>query len=182
MMRTEPIEELAKLLTEEKRLEEKVHETKATLSSVKKKISESLVRPYINRTEGTPPMEEDLMKTEQAFERLLQALLEMKQEIQTRIRPLEEQIVKANAEYLKDTFDQQKNMLGDCLNAIDQKILDCRQHIEEYERIHSDLNTINERLSRLGGEPLPTPNSLHSTDIGDIIRQRIEHLRSQGKI
>ena len=121
-------------------------------------------------------------KREETYERLLQALLDMKNEIQTRIRPLEDQIVQANVEYLKEVFEQQNNRLGDCLDSIDQKILDCRMHIEDYKRIYTDLDGLNDRLSRLGAEAPPISNSLPSTDIGDIIRQRIEHLRFQGKV
>ena len=118
------------------------------------------------------------------YERLLQALLDIKNEIQTRIRPLEDQIVQANVEYLKEVFEHQNNLLGDCLNAIDQKIIDCRAHIEDYERIYSDLDALNERLSRLGAKSPPIFNPLPSLghDIGDILKQRIEHLRLQDKL
>jgi hypothetical protein len=40
----ESIEELARLLTEEKRLDEKLQETQEILSTVKKKVSESRCR------------------------------------------------------------------------------------------------------------------------------------------
>ncbi len=121
-------------------------------------------------------------KREETYERLLQALLDMKNEIQTRIRPLEDQIVQANVEYLKEVFEQQNNRLGDCLDSLDQKILDCRMHIEDYKRIYTDLDALNDRLSRLGAESLPISISLPSTDIGDVIRQRIEDLKLQGRI
>ncbi|MFQ5541250.1 MAG: hypothetical protein ACE5E2_00345 [Candidatus Binatia bacterium] len=125
-------------------------------------------------------MEEDLMKREQAHVRLLEALLDMKSEIQSRIRPLEEQIVQANIENLKDMFDQQKKMLGDCLTAIDRKILECLLHLQDYKRIQSDLSTLNEKLSRFGVASLPIPDSLPIEDLGDTIRQRIEHLKLKG--
>ncbi len=122
------------------------------------------------------------VKREETYERLLQALLDMKNEIQTRIRPLEDQIVQANVEYLKEVFEQQNNRLGDCLDSLDQKILDCRKHIEDYKRIYTDLVALNDRLSRRGAEAPPISNSLPSTDIGDIIRQRIEDLKLQGRL
>ncbi len=79
-------------------------------------------------------------------------------------------------------FEQQNNRLGDCLDSLDQKILDCRMHIEDYKRIYTDLVALNDRFSRLGAESPPISNSLPSTDIGDIIRQRIEDLKLQGRI
>jgi len=176
------IEELARLLTEEKKLDEKLQETQTVLSTVKRKVSESLVTPYINKTEGTVPVDESLVQKEQSFERLLQALQDMKREIQTRIRPLEEEIVQVNVKNLKETYDGQKKKLGDCLNTIDQTILDCRALIEDSKKILAELTDLNEKLSHLGANPLPIKNSPRDGDITDLIRQRIEHLRLQGKL
>jgi hypothetical protein len=39
-----------------------------------------------------------------------------------------------------------------------------------------------EKLSQLGAESLPLPDGLPTLDLGEIVRERIEHLRSQGKI
>ncbi len=119
---------------------------------------------------------------EETYERILQALLDMKDEIQTQIRPLEDHIVQARIEDLKEVFEQQNNRLSDCLDSLDQKILDCRMHIEDFKRIYTDLDALNDRLSRLGAESAPISNSLPSTDIGDIIRQRIEDLKFQGRL
>ncbi len=44
MNSSESIEQLARLLTEEKKLDEKLQETQEVLSTVKKKVSESLVK------------------------------------------------------------------------------------------------------------------------------------------
>ena len=122
------------------------------------------------------------MKEEQSYERLLQALLDMKHEIAKQIRPVEEQIVQANVDYLKQMFSQKKGKLGECLDAIKQKILDCRLHMEEYEQICSELNAVNSRLSRFGAEPLAMPEPLPTTDLGDLIIGCIRELRSQGKL
>ena len=47
------------------------------------------------------------MREEQSYERLLQALQDMKNEIAKQIRPVEEQIVQANVEHLRQTFSQE---------------------------------------------------------------------------
>jgi DNA repair exonuclease SbcCD ATPase subunit len=176
---TEPVEKLVKLLAEEKQLGEKIQTGQVVLSKLKKAISESLV----NRTmEGDrDPMEEDLMKREQSYERLLQALVDIKTQMQTQIRSLEEQIVGSNIEYVKEMFEQHSNMLGECLAAIDQKVLDCRSQFEEYKRAQSELESLNERLSRLGAESLRIPDPLPTSDIGEILKQRIDQLRSEGR-
>jgi len=182
MNSSESIEELARLLTEEKRLDEKLQETRADLSTVKKKVSESLVTPYIHKMDGPVPIDESLVQKEQSFARLLQALLDMKREIQTRIRLLEEEIVQVNVKNLKEMYENQKKKFGDCLNTIDQTILDCGELVKNSKKMHSELINLNEKLSHLGANPLPIQNSPRDGDIGELIRQRIEHLRLQGKL
>lgn len=182
MIETEPIEELHKLLTEQKRVAEKIREVQGSLSLIKKKISDSLVHQYVMATEEKIAIKEDLMREEQSYERLLQALRDMHREIEERIRPVEEQIVQAEADYFKSLFEQQKNALADCLGKIDQKILECHSHLVEYNRIHADTNKLNERLSRLGSEPLPIPEFFPVASLADLIIARIEDLRSQGKM
>jgi hypothetical protein len=54
--------------------------------------------------------------------------------------------------------------------------------MEEYERITANLYSLNSRISRLGGESLLVPDSMPSTDLGEVIRQRLEELRSQGRL
>jgi DNA repair exonuclease SbcCD ATPase subunit len=133
-------------------------------------------------TEDRAPMEEDLMKREQSYERLLQALLDMKTQMQAQIRSLEEHIVDANVESVKQSFEDQKNKLGECVAAIEQKVLDCRSHFEDYRRTQSELNSLNERLLGLGAQPLPIPDTLPTSDIGEILKRRIDQLRSEGKL
>ncbi|NIO11928.1 MAG: hypothetical protein GTO40_29420 [Deltaproteobacteria bacterium] len=177
------IEELARLLSEEKRLDEKLQETQAVLTSVKKKISESLVTPYIHQKSESPvKVDESLVQQEQSFERLLQALVDMKQEIQARIRPLEEEIVQVNIKNLNESRQNQRNKLDDALDSLDHRILECREIIETTQKIHLELSDLNEKLTRLGAAPLAAKNSPRNGDIFDFIRQRIEHLRLQGKL
>ncbi|MFQ5684186.1 MAG: hypothetical protein ACE5HC_13040 [Candidatus Binatia bacterium] len=182
MIHTETIEELHRLLTEKKRLGGKVAEVQTALSQVKKKISESLVQQYVTTSEEKIAIKEDLMREEQSYERLLQALRDMHKEIEDRIRPVEEQIVQAEVDYLKNLFEQKKVALMDCLGKIDQKILECRLDLTEYNRIQTDLNALNDRVSRLGSGTLPVPEFLSTTNLADIVVERIEGLRSQGKL
>jgi len=187
MMPSAIIEELAKLLAQEAQVEGNIRQVQTTLSDIKKNISESLVHRFMNMTEGQVPLqenllEEDLMKEESSHERLLQALFDMKTAIVKQIRPLEEQIVQTNIDYLKETFDREHNKLNECLDGIDQKLMDCHLHMEEYQQVCSSLHILNERLSRLGAEALPISDSLPTADLGEIIRKRLEHLRYQGKI
>ena len=176
------VERLAKLLADETRIEEKIRDTKAALSIVQKRVSESLAKHYIAMKEPRLQMPEDLMREEESFERLLQALQDMKGEIAKQIRPVEEQIIQANIDYLRQTFTQESRKLCKCLEEIDDNILACRQYLEDYERIRSNLHSLNEKISQLGAEALVLPDGLPNLDLGEIVRERIEHLKAQGKI
>jgi hypothetical protein len=98
-------------------------------------------------------MAEDPMKQERPYERLLQTL-----------------------------HEDEARRLSKCLEEIDDKLLDCRKYLEEYDQVRSTLHTINEQLSRFGAEALPVADHLPSHDLGEIVKKRIEHLRSQGKM
>jgi chromosome segregation ATPase len=179
---TSPVGRLAKLLADEARVDEKIRDTQAALTLVRKRVSESLAQRYIMMKEPRIQMPEDLMREEQSYERLLQALQDMKSEIAKQIRPVEEQIIQANVDHLRQTFTQESRRLTKCLEEIDDNILACRQYLQDYERIRSSLHSLNEKISQLGAESLQLPDGLPTSDLGDIVRQRIEYLRSQGKI
>ncbi len=122
------------------------------------------------------------MREEQSYERLLQALQDMKNEIAKQIRPVEEQIIQANVDHLRQSFSQESRRLAKCLEEIDDNILACRQYLQDYERIRSGLQSLNEKLTQLGADSLQMADGLPTLDLGEIIRQRMDHLRSQGKI
>lgn len=177
-----PIERLVKLIADESRLDAKIRETQAALALVKKRVSESLAQNYISSREPRIQLPEELMREEQSYERLLQALQDMKNEIAKQIRPVEEQIIQANVEHLRQSFSQESRRLSKCLEEIDDNILACRQYVSEYERIRGSLYALNEKLAQLGAQSIQVPDGLMTTDLGEIIRQRIDFLRSQGKI
>lgn len=177
-----PIEKLVKLITDEARIDDKIRDTQAALALVKKRVSESLAQHYISMRESRIQLPEDLMREEQSYERLLQALQDMKSEIAKQIRPVEEQIIQANVDHLRQTFSQESRRLSKCLEEIDDNILACRQYLQDYERIRSSLYGLNEKLTQLGAESIQIPDGLPTTDLGEIVRQRIESLRLQGKV
>ena len=148
---------------------------------VKKRVSEFLVH-YVSMHEPLMQLPEDLMREEESYERLLQALQDMKNEITRHIRPVEQQIIQANVDHLRQSLAQESHKLAKCLEEIDANLLACRQHLHDYERIRSSLHGLNEKLSQVGAESIQMPDDLPSTDLGEIVKQRIESLRSQGKV
>jgi len=182
ILETAPVDKLAKLIADEARVDEKIRDTSAALTLVKKRVSESLAQHYITTREHRFQMPEDLMKEEQSYERLLQALQDMKSEIARQIRPVEEQIIQANVDHIKHSFNQESRRLSKCLEEIDDNLLACRQYLQDYERIRAGLYGLNEKLSQLGADTIQVPDGLPTLELGEIVRQRIEYLRSQGKI
>ena len=179
---TGPIERLVKLIADESQLDGKIRDTEAALALVKKRVSESLAQNYVASRESKLQLPEELMREEQSYERLLQALQDMKSEIAKQIRPVEEQVIQANVEHLRQTFGQESRRLSKCLEEIDDNILACRQYLQDYERIRSSLHGLNEKLTQLGAQTIQVPDGLPATDLGEIVRERIDFLRSQGKI
>jgi len=177
-----PLERLVKLLADESRVDEKIRDTQAALMLVKRRVSESLGQHYVAASESRIQLPEDLMREEQSYERLLQALQDMKNEIAKQIRPVEEQSIQANVDHLRQTFTQESRRLAKCLEEIDDNILACRQYLQDYERIRSSLHGLNEKLTQLGAESIQVPDGLSNADLGEIVKQRIENLRSQGKV
>jgi DNA repair ATPase RecN len=72
--------------------------------------------------------------------------------------------------------------VSQCIQDIDHRLMDCRKSLEEYRRLHSTLRTINGQLSRLGAEPLAVADDLPTQDLSEIIKSRIDHFKSTGKI
>jgi primosomal protein N'' len=178
----DPVEKLVKLLADDTRVDDRIRATQASLALAKRRVSESLAQHYIASGEPRVHLPEDLMREEQSYERLLQALQDMKGEIAKQIRPVEQQIIQANIDHLRQSFSQESRRMSKCLEEIDDNILACRQHLQDYERIRAGLKMLNEKLVQLGADAIPVPNGLATTDLGEVVRQRIEHLRAQGKI
>lgn len=178
----DPIERLGQLIADESLVDAKIRDTQAALTLVKKRVSESLAQHYISMREPRIQLPEELMREEQSYERLLQALQDMKSEIAKQIRPVEEQIIQANVEHLRQTFAQESRKLSKSLEEIDDHILACRQYLQDYERIRASLFVLNEKMVQLGAQSIQVPDGLPTADLGEIVRQRIDFLRSQGKI
>ena len=72
--------------------------------------------------------------------------------------------------------------ISQCIQEIDHRLLDCRKSLDEYRRLRTTLRTINGQLSRLGAEPLAVADDLPTQDLSEIIKSRIDHFKSTGRI
>jgi len=174
------IKQLARLLTEYNKLEGKIQQAQSSLTSVKDELSQSLLDRYIK--EGSMTVEEDLMKAEQSSERLLQALLNLKRNFEQQIRQLDEQIVQAHGEHVRQMFDQRTSRLNDCIARVDEKVLSCGDYIKEYKNLYTELDTLNQTLSEMGKEKLQLPERVPVDDFLEFITWRIQELKMKGSI
>jgi hypothetical protein len=122
------------------------------------------------------------MKDEQTHEPLLEALGDIRAQIQGHLLPVAKQVVQAEVERLRSLSVRQKSILNECLMRIDRTLIDCQSQMEEYRQIRSDLVALNERLASLGAEPVPMPIHLAAETLGDLILARVRGLRVEGKI
>ena len=122
------------------------------------------------------------MEVDQIYQRLLQAFQDVHLQIQDRVRPVAELALQAEIDRLKSLSQQQKSILMDCLEKIDRSILKCRNQANQYRQVRSDLVGLNERLTRLGAEPVMIPDYSPTENFSDLILARLEGLRAEGKI
>ena len=86
-------------------------------------------------------------------------------------------------EHLMRAFQEgEARQISQCMEGIDLRLLNCHKSLEEYRRLHSTLRLINNQLSRLGAEPLAVAEELRTQDLNEIIKSRIDHFKSTGKI
>ena len=181
-MEPQPIEQLHNLLCERGKVAEKLTSVKTVLGTIRQSLSTALAQQYIHSAQPGIEIREDLMKEEQTYERLLQALHDMQAQIEERVRPIAEQVIQAEVARLRELSERQRTALQDSVAHIDESILNCRSHIDQYQQRRSDLAVLNERLTKLGANPAPIPDFLPDANLGDIITARVDGLRTAGKI
>ena len=110
----------------------------------------------------------------QSYERILQNLRDIRIQIEERVRPVARYAVQAEVERLLGLFEQRKTSLRDCLARIDRDLLDCRNHLAEYDEIRAELGAANERLTSLGAQPLSLPEFPSPGSLVEMIVQRLQ--------
>jgi DNA repair exonuclease SbcCD ATPase subunit len=119
---------------------------------------------------------EDVSSVE-SFERILQELRDIRVQLEERVRPAAQYAVQAEVERLLGLFEQRKIRLRECLTQIDRDLLDCRNHLTEYDEIRAELAAANERLVSLGAQALSLPEFPSPGSLVEIIAQRLQARR-----
>lgn len=178
----DPIAQLCKLVHKQELVAEKIVSIESTLNSIRDNLSAATSLQGASNARPQDDPGKTFIKGEPIYERLLRALEDMKAQIEERVRPVAEQVVQAEVERLRDLSERQKNALEECLTQIDQSILGCRNQVKTYREKCSDLVVLNQRLAKLGAEPVPIPEQIPAVNFEDVIKARVEGLHSEGKI
>jgi regulator of replication initiation timing len=174
----DPIKQLQGLIDDRSKVLEKISGIRSALDSITK-TTNSIPSPQAvlaaeNKSSQIP---EDRL-----YNQLFQTLHNIQAQIEERVRPLAQQTIEIEVARLREMSNQDQTALLDCLARIDQCILSCMERVGEYQKRHSELMSLNERLATLGAEPQPLPDLWPAQDPGEMIRFRLEELRLQGKL
>lgn len=174
----DPIKQLQGLIDDRSKVLEKISGIRSALDSITK-TTNSIPSPQAvlaaeNKSSQIP---EDRL-----YNQLFQTLHDMQAQIEERVRPLAQQTIEVEVARLREMSNQDQTALLECLARIDQCILSCMERVGEYQKRHSELMSLNERLATLGAEPQPLPDLWPAQDPGEMIRFRLEELRLQGKL
>jgi len=118
--------------------------------------------------------EDDNVSSVQSYESILQELRDIRIQLEERVRPAARYAVEAEVERLVGLFEQRKTRLRDCLARIDRDLIDCRDHLAEYDEIRAELAAANERLTSLGAQPLSLPEFPSPGSLVEMIVQRLQ--------
>jgi hypothetical protein len=107
------------------------------------------------------------------------------EQLERKHRKMSEQINKPEqpfAHLVRALQEGEAQRLSQCIEQIDNRLVNCRKSLEEYRRLRVALRVINSQLSRLGAEPLSLSDDMVSHDFIEMIRSRIDHFKSSGKL
>jgi hypothetical protein len=94
----------------------------------------------------------------------------------------DEHIQRLQLECLENAFQHRKEALTDCLEGIDQQLVNLSVYAEEYQRLYASLNDLNGKIAESGGVPIPMSDVLAVDSLAALLVQRIDYLKSQEKI
>jgi len=180
-MDLDPIKQLQSILEDRGKVLEKISSIHSALGSFR--TDSAAPEPESPpATAMQPQTTANPFSDDRAYSRLLQTLRDMQAQIEERVRPLAQQVVELEVARLREQSSNDQAALNACLAQIDQCILNCVGQLDEYQKKHACLITLNERMAKLGApaEPLPDPLSLESFDAA--IQARVEGLRRHGKL
>jgi len=179
-MDLDPIKQLQSLLEDRGKVLEKISSIHSALGSLRADSAapapESPPAIAVQPQTTANPFSDD-----RGYSRLLQALRDMHAQIEERVRPMAQQVVELEVARLREQSSHDQATLNACLAQIDQCILNCVGQLDEYQKKHAFLISLNERIAKLGATPEPLADFLSLENFATAIQARVEGLRHQGK-
>lgn len=121
------------------------------------------------------------MREEDACGRSKDPLKKMQAQIDACTGSTTAQVFSPEVKHLLTDFTRHQDALVRFFNGLDERLLSCRDPIDEYKKTYSVLVGINEKLADMGEEPLELPHVV-SDGPSDLILARVERLKLKGKI
>ena len=180
-MDLDPIKQLQSLLEDRGKILEKISSIHSAIGSLKTDSAapEPESPPAIAIQ---PQMTADPFSDDRVYSRLRQALRDLQAQIEERVRPLAQQAVEFEVARLREQSGHDQETLKSCLEQIDQCILNCVGQLDEYQKKHALLISLNQRIANLGATPEPLADFLSIENFDLAIQSRVEGLRNRGKL
>jgi hypothetical protein len=105
----------------------------------------------------------------------------MQTQIEQRVQPIARQVVDLQVARLREQSVHDQAALNECLTKIDRCILTCVDRMDEYQKRHELLTTLNRRLASLGALPEPMPDYVLAASLSDTIESRLKLLHDHAK-
>ena len=171
-MDQDPIKQLQSFLAERGEVLEKITSIHSTLSSLRGDPPTSLALQSASKTS----VDDTGAVVDAHYQRLLQALQEMQAQIEQRVRPAVQLVLKHQVDHLRSQSDEKMAALRDCLGQIDRSVLQCLAGLDEYQKRYADLDTLNKNLAGLGASPEPLPEKISIQQLSETISARLASL------
>jgi hypothetical protein len=176
----DPLKQLQSFIDDRSQVLEKISSIQSVLQAIRSAgLASSETEPATTSPAENHPRPD---ARERPYDLVLTTLRDMRAQVEGRLRPLAEEILRAEETWLRDRYGREHQRLQECAERIDQCILDCRERIDEYEKGRAELARLNQRLVALGADPVPLPESLGTDHIASVISERFNALRRQSKL
>jgi hypothetical protein len=176
-MDIDPIKQLQSILDDRSKVLEKISSIHSLLGSLKP--TESIAPEPAAPATGTTSEQNSAGIV---YSRLQMALRDMQSQIEQRVQPMARQVVETEVARLREQSGHDQAALNESVAQIDQCILTCIGRIDEYQKRHKLLTTLNQRLTSLGATPEPMPEYPLAPSLSDVIQSRLDALRHQAKL
>ena len=178
-MEFDPIKQLQSLLEDRGKVLEKISSIHSALGSF---TSAEAAAPELPQAEAPPVQTASPFSQDRVYGRLMQTLGDMQAQIEERVRPIAQQVVELEVARLREQSDYDQAALQQCLAQIDQCILTCVDRLDEYQKKHASLISLNERLVSLGASPEALPEEFKPLNLAEAICSRLESLEQRRRL